>query len=1209
MSSTTFDIQVNTQQALASINSLKGSLASLASAATAVGFATMVDDMANLKNKMSQVVVEGQSVSDMMKIVSSEALNSGASLETYANTFYTLSKGTSNLNLSQQKTIDLTSTISKALTLGSTSAQGAANAMEQLGQMFAKGYAEGDDLNTVLENSATISEALQKHYHADAGALKVLAENHKILSKGIYESIASIKDATNANWAERYISLSESMNVAKTTAMAVADKFAEQTNLGQALEIVVYKLATAMIKVSNAMEWIGKIFEVVGLIFITFGGPVGKVIGLLERLSVVMVEGWGAITAGGATAINTVKVLYTSFTNMISQGVGGFQAFRITFAAFSTVISEAAGAGRTMWEVMAEGLKTIGTWLGLVSVWESITGLFSKSEESANALTQAQKDYNDALGVTNASTKQGARDSSLMNAEQTKMLMAAEKGAEDLAKSYADLHNQMIKTTSMTGLGEEQKNSIQGRLDLIKQYKDQVAALQRDAKKQIELNPEDDVAKAKTLEVLADAIEKVKTKFQEAIVVYNEDDAALTAANRATEQRIFALNQLYAQQDAINNLNREAAKVGLSTVEQKYKDIAFAAQDAETSQLRSLAAARGITVDQLPQADKLAVKQATVQLLKDQTEAQGKLNAAQNADAMDTALMNMRIKKTDEINKLNREAANVGLPLVQQKYNDIRNAAQDAADAQMRSIAASRGITVEQLPSADKAAITKQATAAIQEQMDAQDALNKKIAENNVIQTAQKQHVDSLKELRNIQRDIVRTTLPEYQKAYYDLESAANEAARGEIAAEAARRGIKDLPTAEAQQYYDINARGLDAMIAKTKELQAAQEEQLRKAYVLKEQNSALDKIQAVRDDIAKSGMTEIEKKYYDIDAAARQSAESELRALAARQGVSRDQLDAQTVTDYYKAATVGSEELKRATEAGYNNSRTFATGWKQALNQYTDDATNAAKQAQDIFKTTTKGMEDMIVNFAKTGKFEWKSFMSTIVEELLRSQITVLFSNILNGGSSGGGGILDSIMGMFGMGGSSGGSGAGGGSGKVMGTQSNPVYTILMNGGANGIAQQGKSNTNVLGNIAKTISKPAQSGTSLWDDITGGISNFFTGNSGASSKNSSYGVLQSDQNSGTSIFDDIGDFFGGLFADGGQLGAGKWGIAGEAGPEIIKGPANIVSNKDLGGSTNVTYNINAVDAQSFKAMIAADPSFIYAVSMQGARSTPQRRG
>jgi hypothetical protein len=50
------------------------------------------------------------------------------------------------------------------------------------------------------------------------------------------------------------------------------------------------------------------------------------------------------------------------------------------------------------------------------------------------------------------------------------------------------------------------------------------------------------------------------------------------------------------------------------------------------------------------------------------------------------------------------------------------------------------------------------------------------------------------------------------------------------------------------------------------------------------------------------------------------------------------------------------------------------------------------------------------------------------------------------------------------------------------------------------------------------------------------------------------------------------GMVFGGLFAGGGYLGSGKWGIAGEAGPEIIHGPARITPmDKTGGGSMNVT--------------------------------------
>lgn len=54
---------------------------------------------------------------------------------------------------------------------------------------------------------------------------------------------------------------------------------------------------------------------------------------------------------------------------------------------------------------------------------------------------------------------------------------------------------------------------------------------------------------------------------------------------------------------------------------------------------------------------------------------------------------------------------------------------------------------------------------------------------------------------------------------------------------------------------------------------------------------------------------------------------------------------------------------------------------------------------------------------------------------------------------------------------------------------------------------------------------------------------------------------------------------FGGLFADGGHLGSGQWGIAGEAGPEIIHGPANITPMDKAGGGTpqmNVTVINNS---------------------------------
>ena len=53
---------------------------------------------------------------------------------------------------------------------------------------------------------------------------------------------------------------------------------------------------------------------------------------------------------------------------------------------------------------------------------------------------------------------------------------------------------------------------------------------------------------------------------------------------------------------------------------------------------------------------------------------------------------------------------------------------------------------------------------------------------------------------------------------------------------------------------------------------------------------------------------------------------------------------------------------------------------------------------------------------------------------------------------------------------------------------------------------------------------------------------------------------------------------FGGFYADGGHLGSGKWGIAGEAGPEIIHGPANITP---MSGASAPQMNVTVINNSS----------------------------
>lgn len=193
-------------------------------------------------------------------------------------------------------------------------------------------------------------------------------------------------------------------------------------------------------------------------------------------------------------------------------------------------------------------------------------------------------------------------------------------------------------------------------------------------------------------------------------------------------------------------------------------------------------------------------------------------------------------------------------------------------------------------------------------------------------------------------------------------------------------------------------------------------------------------------------------------------------------------------LTEATNEAIIAQQELARQS---YETQRSFEYGWSRAFDEYQDNATNAAMKAEKIFDKTTQGMEDMIVNFAKTGKLEFKTFVADMLETLLRSQLQQSIANIFSLGNSGGGG--------------------------------------------------------------------------------GGL----------------------------------GGLFAGFFANGGLIPGGTFGVVGENGPELVTGPAQVTP---MTGGGQVTYNISAVDAMSFKQMVARDPGFIHSVASQGGKSIPVRR-
>ena len=354
------------------------------------------------------------------------------------------------------------------------------------------------------------------------------------------------------------------------------------------------------------------------------------------------------------------------------------------------------------------------------------------------------------------------------------------------------------------------------------------------------------------------------------------------------------------------------------------------------------------------------------------------------------------------------------------------------------------------------------------------------------------QEVVTTRQLSDIQAQIANVNLPDLERRYAAIDKAGRDAANAQIAAEEASRQGK-LTDAERAGYYERASAGAQRLKDATRELLSVELQRDAVNFGLRQYIANQERVQDIVNNLKGQTLVGLEKVYFDIEAAANKAARAQIAAQSIRLG--RD-LSPEEQQRYYDAAQRGLEDVRVKSQEAFEASRKFENGWRKSWRSYVDEATNAAKISERLFSKATQGMEDAIVNFAKTGKFEWKGFVSSIAEELLRSNIKQLiaqvFGSIGGGGSGGGGGFLSNL-------------------------------------------------------------------------------------------------------------------FAGFFANGGVIPPGQFGVVGERGPELISGPAT-VTPMSMGGSQYVTYNINAVDAPSFKQLIASDPSFIHAVAQKGGRSIATRR-
>lgn len=245
--------------------------------------------------------------------------------------------------------------------------------------------------------------------------------------------------------------------------------------------------------------------------------------------------------------------------------------------------------------------------------------------------------------------------------------------------------------------------------------------------------------------------------------------------------------------------------------------------------------------------------------------------------------------------------------------------------------------------------------------------------------------------------------------------------------------GVLKEQSAKTKEIYDKHEKGMIELTTQSQTLKKLDEDRQRtNDNIIKSIEDQLDRmsklgdlIRDARDKLAdvrfegeQQGRTPLERQFASIQENARKAAQSAQRAFADMfSGLEMTPELTEELANGLDRIAGEYKKIADAQSANLEASRTWAAGWKDAFDQYMDNASNAAKKAGDVFSSITRNMESAIDKFVETGKFSFSDFARSIIQDMLKIELKAAASKILSGIFGSAGSFLGSLFGFAGGG------------------------------------------------------------------------------------------------------------------------------------------------------------------------------------------------
>lgn len=269
------------------------------------------------------------------------------------------------------------------------STQEASSAMRQITQALGKGIVNGDELNSIMENSPQIARMLAKHLNVSVGELKQLGKEGRISGQALYDTVLENADAIEQRFASMPVTADRAWNSIKNTigARSAEAATALSANLGKTLTSISNsgmvdtfgEMLAGFVPLSNAASALASTF------FNQLAPAVNK------AFDAQQVEQFLSPLTNLISLNSQNENLLSSLGDMLNTvGVVGTAAFSLLVATNDRFASRIPFIGNAL----------VGVKNTLIKLGSDFTGVFGAAVSASSAVTDKLASMADAMSKT-----------------------------------------------------------------------------------------------------------------------------------------------------------------------------------------------------------------------------------------------------------------------------------------------------------------------------------------------------------------------------------------------------------------------------------------------------------------------------------------------------------------------------------------------------------------------------------------------------------------------------------------------------------------------------------------------------------------------------------------------------------------------------------------------------------------------------------------